>query len=440
MLIQAELPVVYNDRFLPNKELLWKELIRILKSYRNHPSFFSLALGNEFWVGDLEKWPEPTRREFLETIREFHGLAKTLDPTRPILSNDGDPKLLPTDIHSGAWPTGDRPFICHEYGGYRASLPDIASKEHLTGLFAPYKGVLAQAKWVEQHSMLDDYSTVLMNSQLLLEIGRKNFHETARKNLQIDGYNYWLMTDFPGGIEGDAWYYGILDQFWKSKQATPESMSKINSATVLLLDADVGDRCIWADRARTFKILVSHFGSEPIQEGNLSWRLMSGGRTLLEGSRPDVSVKVGEIKEIAAAKIGPLALTKGESLELVAELHEPRGIHTNSWTLWAFPRVISKGMKETIACQRQLAGALAAYDFIKPWSPAEKPDVLIATELGKERGRYVREGGKLVLFPKKGSLPGQSDFPLFLGQWGVGSGTVIRNGGVHGSVSAPRLL
>jgi hypothetical protein len=388
-----------------------------------------MSLGNEFYLDD---WPEPKRKEFQETVREFYGLAKKHDQTRPILSNDGDPKLKPNDLNVGAWPNGERPYVCHEYGGYRASLPDIASKDQLTGLLAPFKGVVEQTKWLERRSLLDEYPTILKHSQLLFELSRKNYLETARKCPQLDGYNYWLMTDFPGGIEGEAWYYGILDQFWRPKQATPDSMRKFNAATVVLLDADLSDHCIWADRERTFKILVSHFGVEPIRNGVLSWRLVSNGRTLLEGSQPSASLEIGDVKEIASIKMGPFDIKKGEPLELTAELKSSEGAHANSWTLWAFP-AMSKSKNESIACQPQLAETLKTIEFIKPFASADKPRVLIASELDDETRRYVREGGTLVLFPKKGSLAGQADFPLFPIPMEFGSntfpGTVIPGGG-----------
>jgi beta-galactosidase len=428
MLIQAELPAVYCHLFLPNKDILRKELVRVLKAYRNHPSFFSLAMGNEFFMPEIDRWPAPAPRDFYATVREFYDLAKKLDPTRPIFSNDGDPNLLPTDIRSGAWPANNRPFLCHEYGGYHGSLPDVSSINRFTGLFAPCKGVVSQAKWVEQHLSPDDYATVLRNSQRLFELDRKNLLEAARKNPQIDGYNYWLMTDFPGGIEGDAWYYGVVDQFWRPKQATPESMRKINAATVLLIDAEFGDRSIWTDRERSFKILASHFGAEPIRKGDLSWRLTSAGRTLLVGSQSGVDIDVGEIKQIATAKLGPLDLTKGERLELAVELNERHGTHANSWTIWAFPRPTSKNIKGTVAYQQSLAGPLASCDFVKPFKPAEKPDLLVATELDNDARRFLNAGGTLLFFPKKRSLPGQCDFPLFCTQAGVGPGTVIRSG------------
>jgi hypothetical protein len=208
-------------------------------------------------------------------------------------------------------------------------------------------------------------------------------------------------------------------------------MRKFNSATVLLLDADLSDRCIWADRERTFKILVSHFGAEPIQRGVLAWRLLSNGRTLIEGNQPGVNIDIGEIKEIATVKLGPIGLKKGEALELIAEMNDPEETAANSWTIWAFP--LPKSMKETVARQPQLAEALRSFEFIKPFKPDQKPRVLIASELDDDAQRYVREGGTLVLFPKKGSLPGQADFPLFPIPMEFGSntfpGTAIQSGG-----------
>ncbi len=440
MFIQAELPSVYIFYFLANKDLLRKELVRMLKAYRNHPSFFSLAMGNEFYLPALKDDEE--RQQFRDTVREFYDLAKTLDTTRPILSNDGEPELLPTDIHSGGispllaeWPgtpPGGRPYICHEYGMYQGSLPDLAANERLTGVIMPSAGMAAQTKWVQEHALGEVYPAVLKNSQLVLEIHRKHSLEKARLSGTIDGYNYWLITDFPGGVEGDMWAYGVLDQFWQpGKQATPENVSKVNSPTVLLLEAGLGGRCLRADQPGTFRIMVSHFGSSPIHKGTLVWRLMSGAKALAHGQQAGISAEVGDTKQIATVELDGLPLERAELLELVVELRKPFGSHVNSWPIWAFPHV-SMSMKETIACQPQLAGSLAAYDFIKPFDPAKLPDLLIAAELDRDVEQYVLAGGKLILLAKNDSLAGQASFPLFNygDTQGAGSGTVIERGGL----------
>jgi hypothetical protein len=94
---------------LPHKQFLRQELDRILRAHRNHPSFLSLAFGNEFnldWLStDAEK------KEFLETVADFHQLAKSIDPARLILSNDGY-LMRPTDMVSMFRdPPGDVPAV-----------------------------------------------------------------------------------------------------------------------------------------------------------------------------------------------------------------------------------------------------------------------------------------------------------------------------------------
>lgn len=97
LLVMSELPVAYTQYFLPNKDFLRNELKSIILAHRNHPSWLSLAFGNEFnlnWVKD-----EPKKREFLDTVKEFYSLAKSLMPDRIIMSNDGY-LMEPTDMVS----------------------------------------------------------------------------------------------------------------------------------------------------------------------------------------------------------------------------------------------------------------------------------------------------------------------------------------------------
>ena len=78
ILVMAELPAAYTMYFLPHKEFLRNELTAVLRAYHNHPSFLSIAFGNELnpdWIKD-----EKQRKEFFDTIAEFYHLAKTLDP------------------------------------------------------------------------------------------------------------------------------------------------------------------------------------------------------------------------------------------------------------------------------------------------------------------------------------------------------------------------
>ena len=132
LLIMAELPAAYTMHFLPHRDYLKAELERTLRSYRNHPSFLSLAFGNEFNLNWLKSRAE--KKEFQSTIEEFYRFAKSIDPHRLILSNDGL-LLRPSDmfsLSSGAPP--DAPTVRHEFGEYYCSLPDISLIRKFTGV------------------------------------------------------------------------------------------------------------------------------------------------------------------------------------------------------------------------------------------------------------------------------------------------------------------
>ncbi|HET8550304.1 MAG TPA: glycoside hydrolase family 2 TIM barrel-domain containing protein, partial [Bryobacteraceae bacterium] len=70
LLIMAELPAAYTMYFLPHKEFLRAELEGVLRSYRNRPSFLSLAFGNEFNLNWLKT--EAEKKEFQAAVDEFY--------------------------------------------------------------------------------------------------------------------------------------------------------------------------------------------------------------------------------------------------------------------------------------------------------------------------------------------------------------------------------
>ena len=66
------------------------------------------------------------------------------------------------------------------------------------------------------------YPTFLRNSQRLQQIGRKFQIERVRRSPEVTGYEYWLITDYPGGTgEGDSWEEGWFDYFWQPKGIEP---------------------------------------------------------------------------------------------------------------------------------------------------------------------------------------------------------------------------
>ena len=154
LLVMAELPVAYTQYFLPHREFLKRELEGVLRAHRNHPSFLSLTLGNEFNLDWLKTDAE--RKEFQAGVDELYRLAKSIDPDRTVLSNDGL-LLRPTDmasLYAGA--PNDIPTVRHEFGSYYCSLPDPSLIPLFTGVMEP--AWLEEKKtWVERSGLAAVY-------------------------------------------------------------------------------------------------------------------------------------------------------------------------------------------------------------------------------------------------------------------------------------------
>jgi hypothetical protein len=84
MLVWGEMAnaYVYSDRAA---EMLVKEWLQVLRRDYNHPSIVSWVPLNESWgVPDLDRSEQ--QRSF---VRALYSLTKALDPTRPVIGNDG---------------------------------------------------------------------------------------------------------------------------------------------------------------------------------------------------------------------------------------------------------------------------------------------------------------------------------------------------------------
>lgn len=152
LLVWEELPsaYAYTPRALSR---LTREWLEVLERDSNHPCIVTWVVFNESWgVPDL-----PISRRQREAVRALHALTKALDPTRPVVGNDGwefvagdlftihdygtDPEAVAARYSSAravastvetfraggrglraeAVDVGDRPVVLSEFGGIRFS-------------------------------------------------------------------------------------------------------------------------------------------------------------------------------------------------------------------------------------------------------------------------------------------------------------------------------
>lgn len=425
LLVMAELPAAYTQYFLPFRDYLRREMQQVLLSYRNHPSFLSLALGNELDLNWLKSDEE--RHELLASIAEFYKFAKELAPATLFLSTDGH-DLRPTDMVSlGMWarPAADRPTLRHEFGEYYCSLPDVGLIDRFTGVIKP-TWLEAKRDWIHSHGLEKRYPTYLENSRRLQQLGRKFQIERVRANSGITGYHYWLIVDFPGGTgEGDSWEEGWFDYFWQPKLRAEEGR-KLNSPVLLLTEAAVDNRTLFAGERKTIRMRVSNYGDADIRNGRMSWALMDGARRISGSERDAVDAPLGSVSDIGDVVVDARGVRDARKLELIVSLEAAGQTSQNTWSFWTMPR------PSTAAPEVPVVSAVrsAALRRLYPWmfdgeSNLDARALLITNALDRHALAHLNRGGRVwLMLTDSPDRRGVSYFPAA----GGALGTVVASG------------
>ncbi|MGH9160898.1 MAG: glycoside hydrolase family 2 protein [Vicinamibacteraceae bacterium] len=423
ILVMAELPVAYTQYFLPHRDLLRGELERIVRTFRNRPSFLSIALGNELNEDWLETDAEKKRLQ--DTVAQLYHVAKKLHPDGLVLSNDGY-IVRPTDMVSH-FDDGlpDLPTIKHEFGGYYCSLPDISLIDRFTGVLLP-TWLDAKKRWVHERDLTEQYPLYLRHSQRLQQLGRKAQIENVRRQAHITGYHYWLIVDFPGGTgEGDSWEEGWFDYFWRPKGISPSEGREINAPVLPLVGADVDDRTLWRDSTKTIGVTVSNYGSDDLRGAQLSWKLLADDEVVVQEGDVRIDVPMGSVAEVAEIAVRPPPGNEAQAFELEVAIN---GRHLNRWTLWAFPRDARLPQPEIpVYSTVKWAGIERFYPFVRRDAPDEDAEGLLVTSaLDEDTLRFLRAGGRVWLLADSDQFAPRAGAGFFP-EAGGALGTLVRD-------------
>jgi hypothetical protein len=369
----------------PVDQFIYDESERIVSEYGNHPSFCMMQYGNEPAGINQERW-----------LAEFVRYWKNRDPRRLYSSGAGWPVIPESDYNNipqpriQGWGEGlksiinaqpprtdydwkdriagyDKPTVSHEIGQW-CVYPDL--KE-----ISQYDGVLKAKNFeifketLEENQLGHLADSFLMASGKLQAICYKADIEAALRTPGFGGFQLLDLHDFPG--QGTA-LVGVLNSFWGEKgYIKPSEYRRFCNATVLLARLP---KMIYTSRD-TLKapVEISHFGEKELSGIIPVWKLLdSEGKVLAGGKIAGTSVpfgngiRLGEIIQPLAGFSCPAKII----LTLAAEGSE------NSWDLWIYPDEL----------------------------PAAGNDVLVTQKLDARALSILREGGKVLLTPKKGSV------------------------------------
>ena len=168
-----------------------------------------------------------------------------------------------------------RPHVWHEFDNtYIAPLPDLDKESRLTGVMTQAWVLEPHRRRIESYGLLPRYPELRQLSIARYREYVKSVYERARQMPRLDGYAWWVVSDIPGGVETDVTDYGILDMLYQpEKFPDPAWFRQFNRESVLLIDADTDQRVLAAGEKKDVRISLSHFGTAPVENGELAWKI-----------------------------------------------------------------------------------------------------------------------------------------------------------------------
>ncbi len=388
VMIQAEGPQANVPAGVDKKRdaFIEQELLRMIRTYGNHPSFCLMTLGNEYGGSDavLSHWVDMLIKE---DPRHLYSSASSAQVTaNRQFTERGEPRGVQgpgTDVDfREAIAKEDRPLIGHEIGQW-TFYPNFDETKKYTGVLAAKNFDLVRDDLVAKH-LLDLAPRFVQATGRHATLLYKEEIEILMRTPGHAGFSLLDLHDYPG--QGTA-LIGVLDPFWDSKGfVTPEAHRRYCGPTVPLLR--IKKRTFTTEETFAAEAEIAHFGPKEIANAQPVWSIRDEkGREVASGALATLTVPTGKLTSLGAfsaslAKVpAPAKLTVTVRLEGTA--------FANDWDIWVYPAS----------------------------APAITPaDVVIARRWDDATKAALANGKKVILFPEvlnpSQSLPG-SFLPVF---------------------------
>lgn len=322
------------DRRTPIGQFMEQELLRIVRTYGNHPSFLLMTTGNEHnGVGDtLSYWVKMLRDEDPRHFYSSSSCGQITKNSQFIEDTAGRGVHGPGTMYDvrAAIAGRDRPSMGHEIGQWMF-YPNFDEIPKYNGVLLAKNFELIRDDLAKKH-LLD------LAPQFFQATGRqavllyKEEIELLRRTPGYPGFSLLDMHDYPG--QGTA-LIGPLDPFWDSKGfVTPEEHSHYFGPTAPLLR--MKKRTFTADEPFIAEAEISHFGRTDLAAAVPEWSICDEKGTVVASgalaARLIPSGKLSPLGHIEASlskAAAPCKLTVSVSI---------RGTPiTNSWDIWVYP-------------------------------------------------------------------------------------------------------
>lgn len=411
------------------------ELVDLLKTYANHPSFVMLTLGNELQAQD----------EGRERMRELVRTAKRMDPTRLYANGSNafygeegcDPEsdfytsqsckdVVIRGTFSGMrgylnenYPSADRtydeamaeirkeyqkPVFSFEVGQFEV-LPDFEELESFHGISDPVNLKLIK-KRVEERGLLPTWEKYVEDTGELSRLAYREEIEAAMRTRELSGISLLGLQDFPG--QGTA-LVGMMNSHLEPKPydfARPERFREFFQECRILVKLphytyEAGERLI-------AEVEAANFGKENI-EGVFCWTL-AGKKSVSENGNC----------EPAEIKSKNTVIATGEDTEIT--ICRP-GSYTEVGSLDIPLDFVEKNTALTLKVR--IGDSISAYPIwvYRKTTPVCPENVYETRAFDMKTREILQNGGRVYLSPDadKESLPNSIKTQFTTDFWSVGT-------------------
>ena len=328
---QANIPAGRDQR---RDAFVEQELLRMIRTYGNHPSFCLMTLGNEYGGSDavLSHWVDMLMKE--DPRRLYSSASSAQITANRQFTERGEPRGVQgpgTDVDfREAIAKEDRPLIGHEIGQW-TFYPNFDEAKKYTGVLAAKNFDLVRDDLAAKH-MLDLAPRFVQATGRHAVLLYKEEIEILMRTPGHAGFSLLDLHDYPG--QGTA-LIGVLDPFWDSKGfVTPEAHRRYCGPTVPLLR--MKKRTFTADETFAAEAEIAHFGPKDLANAQPVWNIRDGGgQEVASGSWTARNVSTGKLTSLGdisaslAKAPAPAKLTVTVSLEGTA--------FANGWDIWVYP-------------------------------------------------------------------------------------------------------
>lgn len=371
----------------PLDQYIYDESERIVKAYGNHPSFCMMTYGNE-----------PAGKNYVQYLTNFVDFWKKKDPRRLYTTAAGWPVVADNDYNSSPdpriqlWGAGlksiinsqppssnydwekiisqwQHPTVSHEIGQW-CVYPDFKEIAKYTGVLKAKNFEIFRDK-LQGNGMGNLADSFLLASGKLQALCYKADIEAALRTPGFGGFQLLGLYDFPG--QGTA-LVGVLNVFWQDKgYITGKEYSHFCNSVVPL--ARLSKMIYNNNEELQVPVEIANFGERPLNNVQPLWTIKNAsGKILFKGNFPKTDIPLGNGIKLGDIKQSLSSITKASRIFLTVTV----GNYQNSWEL-----------------------------FVYPASLPEVDNILTTQSLGAKAIETLKNGGKVLLTLKKGTLKPQ---------------------------------